>query len=259
MAKKTKPLKHGELLERLRIRYQPPEWVTLAEVQPECGFMNKPRRTDLLAISTFPSRGLRMAGFELKSSRADVLRELGEPEKAEAMQRFCHLWYLVVGRSDLCGLDELPPKWGLIVPHGTGLRVKKNAEVLEPENWPAILTHGLIRKAHGSTIEDLERKKIRDETWAQAQQANSYSMKRLDELEERVRIFQQVSGISISTWVKEETVKEQAALLRTVLRGGLEGYRRQARQLAEDVERVGRELRKALNEKEEKDADNRSE
>ena len=248
--KKTKPLTHGELLERLRSRYQAPEWVTLTEVQPACGFMNKPRRTDMVGISTFPSRGLRMAGFELKSSRADVLKELREPEKAEAMQRFCHLWYLVVGRGDLCGLDELPPKWGLIVPHGTGLRVKKNAEVLKPEAWPPSLTHGLIRKAFGNSIEDVEREKIRREAFAQAQDSNRYTQKRLDELEKNVRAFQAVSGIQIDAWVNEVHVKEQAALLRTVLNEGLEGYRRKARRLAGQVERVGRELREALGEDE---------
>jgi len=132
--KKSKPLTHAQMIERLRVRYSAPEWVTLTEVQPECGYMNKPRRTDMLAISTFPSRGLRMAGFELKSSRADVLKELREPEKALAMQRFCHLWYLVIGRSDLCGLDELPANWGLIVPHGTGAQARTLAA--QPDPWP---------------------------------------------------------------------------------------------------------------------------
>jgi hypothetical protein len=244
--KKGKPLTHGELLTRLRSRYVAPEWVTLTEVQPECGFMDKPRRTDLLGISTFPSRGLRMAGFELKSSRADVLKELREPEKAEAMQRFCHLWYLVVGRADLVGLDELPPNWGLIVPHGVGLRVKKNAPVLEPEPWPPGLTHGLIRKAFGNSIEDIEREKIRREAFAQAQQSNGYTTRRLEELERNVRAFQSVSGIQIDAWVNEERVKEQAALLRVVLRDGLEGHRQRARRLAEQLEKVGGELRAAL-------------
>lgn len=246
MAKKGKRLTHAELIDRLRNRYAPPEWVTLTEAQSACGHMDKPRRTDLLGISTFPSRGLRMAGFELKSSRDDVLKELREPEKAEAMQRFCHLWYLVVGRSDLIGLDELPPNWGLIVPHGTGLRVKKNAPVLEPEPWPPELTHGLIRKAFGNSIEDVEREKIRRQAFTDARVSHGYTERRLDDLEKNIQAFESVSGIQIGSWVDEERVRDQAELLKVLLRDGLDGHRRRARRLAGQLEKIGQDLRSAL-------------
>ena len=244
--KKKKPLTHGELVKLLRGRFTAPEWVTLTEVQPECGFMAKTRRTDMLGISTFPSRGLRMAGFELKSSRADVLKELREPEKALAMQRYCHLWYLVVGRSDLCGVDELPPNWGLIVPHGNGLQVKVNAKVLEPEPWPATLTHMLIRKAFGNSIEDVERDEIHREAYKKARTSSEYERKEAAELRANVDLFQKVSGLTISAWVRDDVVRDQAALLKTVLADGLDGHRDRARRLAQQLEQVGAQLRTAL-------------
>ena len=245
-AKKVKPLTAPELRERLRARYEPPEWVLLEEVQPTVWFMNKPRRTDMVGLSTWDSRGLRMVGFELKSSRADVLKELKEPEKAQAMQLYCDLWYLVVGRTDLVGKDELPPNWGLIVPHGKGLKIAKHASELEPAAWPRGLIFMLIRKAHGNTIKDEEKRKIRKEAYEEAKGSISYQLEQFKKLESLCQAFAQASGIDIRSWSNEERIKEKGEFLKTVMCHGLERYRIQLRSLARDAERLGQQLRNAL-------------
>lgn len=249
--KKTTPLTSHELVERLRLRYPAPEWVTLEEIQPTVGWMTKPRRADFVALSTWESRGLRLFGFEIKSSRADVLKELAEPEKSQAWQRYCDRWYLVVGRGDLIGEDELPPQWGLIAPHGTGLRVKVHAPELTPEAWPRGLTCMLARRAFGNTLARHEKEAIRREAHENAKQSASWYVQRAEELEAKCKLFHKHSGISIAQYSSDDRIVEQGKLLREITTRGLDRYELRARSLAEQLETVGKQLREALGEEKE--------
>ena len=42
----------------------------------------------------WPSRGLYIAGVEIKVSRADWLKERKDPGKSVSIQRFCKYWYV---------------------------------------------------------------------------------------------------------------------------------------------------------------------
>jgi len=81
------------------------------------------RRADYVAVSLWPSRGLTIDAHELKVSRSDWLRELGQPSKAQAWWPHCHRWWLVAGDESIVGEGELPEGWGLMVP-GRGRRMK---------------------------------------------------------------------------------------------------------------------------------------
>lgn len=71
-------------------------------------------------------------GFEIKCSRADWLRELEDPSKAQTWKRFCHFWWLVVSDKDIIKDGELPDGWGLLIPRGKGLVAKAPAPFIDP-------------------------------------------------------------------------------------------------------------------------------
>lgn len=120
----TKPsLTERQLLDMLRLRHVRSgnggagEYAFLTHVRNEASFAAT-RTMDALTVSLWPSRGLELHGYEVKSSRSDWLRELKDPEKAEVFHRRCDRWSLVVGAADIVAPGELPPTWGLLVPRG---------------------------------------------------------------------------------------------------------------------------------------------
>ncbi len=95
-------------------------WMLLPQVRDATGFQGG-RTADGLAMNSWPSRGLELHGFELKTFRGDWLRELKKPAKAESIFQYCDRWWIVVpeepsGRDRLVVKPaELPSNWGLIV------------------------------------------------------------------------------------------------------------------------------------------------
>jgi hypothetical protein len=84
-----------------------------------------------MAMSLWPSRGLLLSAFEVKCSRSDWLRELKDPSKAEAFQRYVDFFYLVVSDEKIVAPGELPVTWGLMAPRGGGLGVVVEAPRLQ--------------------------------------------------------------------------------------------------------------------------------
>jgi hypothetical protein len=130
-----------EMVDRLRARYEGesgngPAGALIPGVRDAAGFDAK-RTIDALGFHFWPSRGLLIDAYECKSSRSDWLREVETPAKAD---RFCALadrFYVVAGRADIVKVDEVPPDWGLLVPHGDKLKEVKPAAVLHADS-PAI-------------------------------------------------------------------------------------------------------------------------
>lgn len=89
------------------------------------------RRADAVHIGLWHSRGAGTVEVcELKVSRADWLKELKEPKKAEAWWPYCHHFWLVVPREGIVKDGELPKGWGLMMPSPRGRRFKV---VVKPE------------------------------------------------------------------------------------------------------------------------------
>ncbi len=94
-------------------------WMLLPQVRDATG-AGSGRTADGLAMNAWPSRGLEVHGFELKTHRGDWLRELKKPAKAESIFRYCDRWWIVVpeaegGQKPVVGPAELPSSWGLLV------------------------------------------------------------------------------------------------------------------------------------------------
>jgi hypothetical protein len=101
------------------------------------------RRADAIHIGTWASRGAgEIDVCEVKTQRADWLRELRDPGKAEAWWPHCSRFWLVVPNTDVARPDELPDGWGLMVPKARGRRFQVLVEAAErvPELTPGLLT-----------------------------------------------------------------------------------------------------------------------
>jgi hypothetical protein len=74
-------------------------------------------------MSLWPSRGIELHGIEIKVSRNDWLKELGDPAKADEIARFCDRWWVAAGDESIHQWDSLekrnPVSW--YVYHGGSL------------------------------------------------------------------------------------------------------------------------------------------
>ncbi len=117
------------LMTLLRARYAAPAWAFFPEFRESTG--GAVRSLDALAVALYESKGLRVHGFEVKVSRSDLQRELADPSKAEAVAKFCDLFWLVVPHG-VVGDVEVPETWGILEPtkDGTALRAIRAATAL---------------------------------------------------------------------------------------------------------------------------------
>lgn len=138
-------LSESQVVELLRTRYTAPEWAVLAGVRGATGAVAT-RTVDALAMSLYPSRGLELIGFEVKSHKADWRRELADPDKAETIARFCDRWFVVAGGPGVVPVEEVPKGWGLIecvppaapaAPAGAGASPKTRGSAIPPVGVPA--------------------------------------------------------------------------------------------------------------------------
>lgn len=133
----------------LRARYSPingngPRYVYAAEVRNRAGF-DATRTADFIAMDLWPSKGLALHGHEVKVSRSDWLRELKEPEKAEAFRPYMDFWWLVVADRAIVRDGELPDGWGLLAPAGPWLRVVVTAPRQKAEPMPKSMMAAFLR------------------------------------------------------------------------------------------------------------------
>lgn len=161
----------ADVLAAMRLRYTAPEYALFEEVGNATGG-GASRRADALVMGLWPSRGLDLHGFEIKVSRTDVVRELRDPRKAEAIATYCDFWWLVVGSASIVKLEEVPANWGLIVPvggpKGTTLRTVKEAKRLEPKAIDKKFLAALLRRVSETFGSEQMRRLIHAEVFNEA-------------------------------------------------------------------------------------------
>lgn len=199
----------AEVITALATKFASPEWAFFEHVRNGTGYARRTTRTaDALAMSLWPSRGLELHGFEVKVSRADWLREKNEPEKAEDFFSVCDRWWLAVSDPTIVGFGELPPTWGLLVPKGGKLVVKTEAPKLEAKPLDRLMLAAILRKAtENVTPNSIVSQRIEEGVKAGTQNAATgaewelgQAKRTLAELEQRVREFEEKSGVQIGRW-----------------------------------------------------------
>lgn len=129
----------------LREKYKQPAYALFFEVGNATGYACK-RHADAVAVGLWPSRGLDIIGIEVKASRSDWKRELADPEKADAIFRYCDRWYLATP-PDVVEPGELPSNWGHLCLRGKTLQEAVPAPQLQPVPLTRTFFAALARKA----------------------------------------------------------------------------------------------------------------
>lgn len=149
---------------------------------------------DAVIIGNWPSKGHEIQGFEIKISRADWLNEVKSPNKCEPTKRYCDRWWLLIASETFVKDGELPDDWGLMVPHGNGLKVVKDAPRLTPSPLSVQFVTGLMRANKRSHIsEDLHNQYLQD----QRREIESKLKKEYAELKEFVKVIKEAFGIEL--------------------------------------------------------------
>lgn len=211
--------------------------VLLEEVPSGTGFTSDGRSLDAVSMGMWPSRGCLIEGYELKVSRGDWLGELKEPEKAEAIARFCDRFWLVVGDERVIRPGEVPPLWGILRARGRRLECDREASPLDAHDRPAAFVAALLRRAVKADM----RREIKVAKEEAKREAEFRARSRVGELERRVEArdieletfrtywqkFEDVAGVPFPRFLdqSEELIEKTASVARSILaaEGGQHG------------------------------------
>lgn len=212
MSKKKARLTTPELMEKLAYKYAGEAWAFFEQVRSGTGYLHQVRTADAIAMGLWPSRGLELLGFEVKIYRADWLKELKTPRKADELVGFCDRWW-IVALKDVARVEEIPTTWGLMVPHGLGLRVVKAAPELKPEPVDRLFLASLLRKAKVYVAPAKRTEAKIKAAWEEgrakgAEHANwhwkNIEQPGLERLADGAKRFQEQTGIELSIYSAED-------------------------------------------------------
>lgn len=252
-----------DLFGLLKKRYPAPSWACIPQVANGTGSIAR-RWADAVALCCWPSMGMELHGFEMKTHRSDWLRELEDGSKSQEVWQFCDRWWVLAATKDIVGPGELPKTWGLLVPRGG----KLYAEVAAPELQPKALTKtfiaSILRNAMEVAVpdallkEEFQRGRAEglEDGAAREEIASKADKKRIQALEAAIAAFEKTSGLKFpyvceysSHFTDHETF---GAAVRLVLAGkdgkvvaDLLSLRDEARRFADLVEKQLTEAREA--------------
>ena len=240
------PLTTQDVLVRLETRYAPPGWVTIRECSDRTGYRN--RTADFIALGIWPSRGLEIIGFEVKSRRGDWLKELKEPEKADPIAVHCDRWYVVVTDPAIIKPGELPADWGLIAPRGAGLKIVVESPYRDKGAVSRPFFMSMMRHVlDGTVAKDLFKQKL-DEAFRQREKdlrndldwQHKNTEEKLKILSEKVEEFEKVSGVKISN--RWESGKDIGEAVRFVLNHRPDEHLSQLKWLSSRLKEIAKDV-----------------
>lgn len=200
-----------------------PAHAWLFNVRNATGFTRRERYADAIVVSLWPSRGIWIAGIEVKISRNDWLRELDQPDKSAEIQRFCNHWW-VAAPEGVVTPAEIPATWGhyLVLTSGKQrVRTVKAAPKLKPEPLTKDFVASVLRnqadsagrlrqmgyhEGHAAAREQFNADKITaleqqlhdaENAKKRAEQQLLYSEGALRSLKQTIAAFERDAGLSI--------------------------------------------------------------
>ncbi len=243
-----------EFLECVRSKFASPEYVLLPQVRNGTGFTRRARTADALTVSLWPSRGIAVEGLEFKDNRADWLKELKDPAKAEEIGRYCSRWWVVVSDQRIVAKGELPPAWGLLHATAGGVKVIEPA-VYRPAQEPTWAFVASVLKAAAEVVTpeaEIERRvhKARNEAHDAALAAYQTKLtaqreaaaKEEQRLAGCIQAFEQASGVALDSYRyhggNPDGNRKIGEAVKFVLRGGLAGLTAELLRIADAAGRV---------------------
>lgn len=193
----------GALFALLRHRYAAPAYALLPDVANGTGGHLR-RRADAVAMSVWPSRGLELLGFELKTDRRDWLRELGDPAKSAEVQGYCDRWFVVASDADIVRPGELPTTWGLLAAKGGKLVIKQDAPKLEAQPADRKFLAALLRSVAQMYVPRAHIEALVEERLGDAHEACKRDLERATkkaaDIERSMQEFRTRTGLRLDTW-----------------------------------------------------------
>jgi hypothetical protein len=238
----NKPWTEARVFESMNRVFPAPAFVLLPQVRAGTGYTRN-RTLDAIAVSVWPSRGLYLAGIEIKVSRRDWRRELSNPAKAAALQKYCrHFW--VASPKDVVAAGEVPATWGHIQCTGKTVQIVKPAPKLEPSAPDLLLLCSILRKMAECTVPRHQvEQTVAAEAEARAKCRGAAVEHKYTDLLADVETFQKAAGIQIGSRWDAGDIGKAVRFVRE--RGILDAERivRQLRRQVQDILRVldGRE------------------
>jgi hypothetical protein len=232
MARRYRTHTADDIEARLAKKFAAPAYAFMPQVYQETGAgATAGRRADAIAMSLWPSRGLHLIGFEIKVDRSDLLKELRTPAKADAIQRFCHQWWLVTS-PELVGPTEmmvLPPTWGVMEAHAANeLKVSRQAPTVQPESLTIEIIASLFR-GFANTIPYLSATYVPKADVDKLAEARAKEIiarepiaRQFEELRRHVQEFEEASGISLAEPWRNSGAKIGEAV-KTVIKNSYNG------------------------------------
>lgn len=183
----------------VRRLYQKSGYVVLSQVRNGTGFSRSPRTADMLAVSTWPSRGLFAEGIEIKCHWNDLTRELENPAKADEIGKFCRYWWVAVPQGLIRPEILLPEQWGIIeVDDRLSAKVSKKATAVPEAPMDGLFVCAVLRNFADTHIHrndiHIEIQKACDE---REERLKAHQSSRLRELESAVATLKEKSGIDL--------------------------------------------------------------
>lgn len=249
------------LTKALRKAYPLPHYALLYEVASGMGkTMNG--YADAIAMSLFPSRGLDIHGFEIKTDRRDWIKELKNPEKAEHVAKFCDFWWLIIGEEGVAKPEEVPAGWGLyVMDKNDTLEVVKRPKKLKAMHPDKAFIGAMLRRANEMAERERQRaveninkdefvKNARREAEKEAERRFNQDLELATRthkaLNREVQEFEEASGIKIDMWNGQrmgEAVKLLMSLKDTREISEIERLSVDIGQMAKKLEEEARQLK----------------
>lgn len=222
------------------------EWALLFEVGNATGH-NCRRHADAVGMSLWPSRGFELHGFEFKCSKTDLKREVENPEKADAVGKFCDHWWVVVSDPKVLEGIEVPAAWGIMVLEEGAIVRKRHAKVLEAQPITRGFVAALLRRASethnrltNEAAQALRWKVEREQQEAfKARKQDTSALDALQQLQNVVATFERETGLHVSRfdW-QTRKLAEQIKLVGILENLHLGDKAESLRRAAENVEKV---------------------
>jgi hypothetical protein len=187
----------GQVEEAVRKMYAHNAYIVLSQVRNGTGFAKAPRTADMLAISTWPSRGLYAIGIEIKVNKYDLQKELANPKKAEEIAKNCKHWFVAIPE----GLDDdviVPVDWGIITVNAKLKAKVQRTATLKPVPMDELFVCSILRNFAENYVARADiQSEIKTAVDVATKNWEAQKNSRLTELEEGVKRFKEHSGIDL--------------------------------------------------------------
>nr|WP_214692502.1 hypothetical protein [Variovorax paradoxus] len=172
---------------------------------------NASRSADIVLMNLWPSRGMDLIGYEVKTARSDWLRELKSPEKAWPVMQYMDRWFLLAAPG-VAKLDEIPTNWGFQEFDGKRVRTLKPAPQLEPKPITKTFLGSLLRR-QVRDADAIVSRALNDKIREVDQQVEAKVAKRLRErgdetqvLKDKIAVIKDKTGIDLLTYAPDEQI-----------------------------------------------------